>query len=82
MEWQWRVDSERSGELGKWRIASGEPFGNYTVSANRTVQATINNLSIANGDIIFYMISPNDAYVLQTDPGVEIFGTVSEQPAN
>ncbi len=67
---------------GSGAISPGNLSGNYTVSANGRVQATINNLSIANGDIIFYMISPNDAYVLQTDPGVEIFGTVSKQPAN
>ena len=53
--------------------------GTYSVSINGRTTGTINNLSLTNNDLIFYLISGNDAYVLQNDAGTEISGTVSKQ---
>jgi len=53
--------------------------GTYSVSNNGRTTGTINNLSLTNNDLIFYLISGNDAYVLQNDAGTEISGTVSKQ---
>ena len=39
--------------------------GNYAVSANGRTGASISNLS---NNLIFYLVSGNDAYVVQTDP--------------
>jgi hypothetical protein len=50
--------------------------GNYAVSANGRTGASISNLS---SNLIFYLISANDAYVVQTDSNVELNGTLSKQ---
>ena len=50
--------------------------GNYAVSANGRTGASISNLS---SNLIFYLISGNDGYVVQTDPNVELNGTISKQ---
>ena len=50
--------------------------GNYAVSANGRTGASISNLS---SNLIFYLISGNDAYVVQTDSNVELNGTISKQ---
>jgi hypothetical protein len=50
--------------------------GNYAVSANGRTGASISNLS---SNLIFYLVSGNDAYVVQTDPNVELNGTISKQ---
>jgi hypothetical protein len=50
--------------------------GNYAVSANGRTGGSISNLS---SNLIFYLISGNDAYVVQTDPNVELNGTISKQ---
>jgi hypothetical protein len=50
--------------------------GNYAVSANGRTGASISNLS---SNLIFYLVSANDAYVVQTDPNVELNGTISKQ---
>jgi len=67
---------------GNGAVSPGNLSGTYSVSGNGRVLATINNLSDSNGDIVFYLISPNDAYVLESDPGVQIAGTISKQPSN
>jgi hypothetical protein len=54
--------------------------GNYQVSSNGRAMGTINGLSINNGDLVFYLISGSDAYLLQNDPGVQINGMISLQP--
>lgn len=51
--------------------------GNYAVSGNGRTTASLNNLS---NNLVFYLISGNDAYVVQNDPGVQIVGTISKQP--
>lgn len=50
--------------------------GNYAVSGNGRTGASISNLS---SNLIFYLVSANDAYVVQNDPNVEINGTISLQ---
>lgn len=50
--------------------------GNYAVSANGRTGASISNLS---SNLIFYLVSSNDAYVVQTDVNVELNGTISKQ---
>jgi hypothetical protein len=53
--------------------------GTYSVSGNGRTTATINSLSLTNNDLIFYLTSGNDAYVLENDTGTEISGTISKQ---
>jgi hypothetical protein len=53
--------------------------GTYSVSSNGRTTGTISNLSLTNNDLIFYLISGNDAYVLENDAGTEISGTISKQ---
>jgi hypothetical protein len=50
--------------------------GNYAVSGNGRTGASINSLS---NNLIFYLVSGNDAYVVQNDSGVTINGTMSKQ---
>ena len=50
--------------------------GTYTVATNGRVTAAINSLS---SNLILYMVSPGEAYVLQNDTGVEISGKVTLQ---
>jgi hypothetical protein len=66
---------------GSGAVSPGTLTGSYTVAGNGRVQGTITNLSESNGDLIFYLISGNDAYVLESDAGVEIAGTISKQPS-
>jgi hypothetical protein len=51
--------------------------GNYSVSPNGRVGAAINSLS---NNLVFYLISGTDAYIVQADPGVQIIGSMSKQP--
>lgn len=50
--------------------------GTYSVGTNGRVAGTINNLS---NNLVFYMISNTDGYVLQEDSGTELIGRVSQQ---
>jgi hypothetical protein len=50
--------------------------GNYSVATNGRTAASISNLS---NNLVFYLVSGNDAYVVQNDSGVEINGTISKQ---
>ncbi len=50
--------------------------GNYAVSANGRTGGSLSTLS---SNLIFYLISGSDGYVIQNDPGVEINGTISKQ---
>ena len=52
--------------------------GTYSVSSNGRVTATVNNLSLSPNDFVFYLVSENDAYILQNDPGVEITGFMNQ----
>jgi hypothetical protein len=51
--------------------------GNYSVSGNGR---TAGSLTALSNNLVFYLISGNDAYVVQNDPGVQIVGTMSKQP--
>jgi hypothetical protein len=60
--------------------APGQPTntsGTYTVSSNGRVLASINGIS---NNVVFYMISPTDAYLVQNDANVELHGAMSKQP--
>ncbi|MGH9544194.1 MAG: hypothetical protein ACRD23_03160 [Terriglobales bacterium] len=50
--------------------------GNYAVTGNGRVGASISSLS---NNLIFYLVSGNDAYIVQNDSGVVINGTISKQ---
>jgi hypothetical protein len=50
--------------------------GHYAVSANGRTGSSISNLS---SNLIFYLVSGNDAYVVQNDSNVELNGTISKQ---
>lgn len=50
--------------------------GTYQVATNGRVDGTINSLS---SNLIGYLVSPGQAYVLQNDPGVEISGQLTLQ---
>jgi hypothetical protein len=50
--------------------------GTYTASSNGRVVMSVNSLS---NNLVLYMVSNNQAYMLQGDAGTEIFGGVSAQ---
>ena len=50
--------------------------GSYSVSSNGRTTGSISSLS---NNLVFYLVSGSDAYVVQNDSGVEIKGTVSKQ---
>jgi hypothetical protein len=50
--------------------------GSYSVSGNGRATGSISTLS---NNLIFYLISGTDAYVVQNDAGVQISGTISKQ---
>jgi hypothetical protein len=50
--------------------------GNYTVASNGRVSATISSVS---SNLVIYMVSPSQAYILQNDPATEISGTIQLQ---
>src|SRR5712692_586373 len=51
--------------------------GTYSVSSNGRTTGSVSSLS---NNLVFYLISGTDAYVLQNDSGVEVNGTISKQP--
>jgi hypothetical protein len=67
--------------LNEFSSAAGSPnsailSGNYAVSANGRTGASISTIS---NNLIFYLVSGNDAYIVQNDSGVELNGTISKQ---
>jgi hypothetical protein len=56
---------------------SGFVSGTYSVSSNGRATGIISNLS---NNLVFYLISGSDGYVLQNDSSTEIDGTTSKQP--
>jgi hypothetical protein len=54
----------------------GPLSGTYSVSTNGRTTASISGLS---SNLILYLISSNDAYIVQSDSGTEISGTISKQ---
>jgi hypothetical protein len=53
--------------------------GTYTVGSNGRVAATIVPSTSPNIDLVLYMVSPNQAYILQGDTGFEVSGSVALQ---
>ena len=53
--------------------------GTYTVGSNGRVAATIVPSTSPNIDLVLYMVSPNQAYVLQGDTGFDVSGSVALQ---
>lgn len=60
--------------------APGNLPGTYSASSNGRVAATVNNLSVNSNDIVVYLVSGSQAYMLQNDSGVEIVGSMAKQP--
>jgi hypothetical protein len=54
--------------------------GTYAVDATGRATATLTGTT-SNIDLVFYMVSPSQAYVLQNDAGVEISGKTTLQVA-
>jgi len=50
--------------------------GTYTVDTNGRGAASVANLS---NNLVLYMVSGNSAYILQGDPGIQMFGPVELQ---
>ena len=55
---------------------SGVLPGTYSVSSNGRTTGSVSNLS---GNLIFYLISANDAYIVQADSSTEVDGSMSLQ---
>ena len=68
-----------SSITGQGAISPGVLSGSYSVASNGRAVGTINNLSLSNNDLVFYLISGSSAYLLQNDTGVQINGMISIQ---
>lgn len=55
----------------------GSFSGTYSVTSNGRVTGTANSIS---NNLVFYLVSGSNAYVLQNDSGVAIKGTFTKQP--
>lgn len=71
------VNSGLSGGTGAQLL--GFFRASYSVAGSGRATATISNVSLANNDFVFYLISGSDAYILENDAGVEISGVASKQ---
>jgi dipeptidyl aminopeptidase/acylaminoacyl peptidase len=58
---------------------TGNLAGTYSVSSNGRAAATVNNLSITSNDIVLYLVTPSQAYMLQNTTGVQIVGSMKGQ---
>jgi hypothetical protein len=65
-----------SNITGGGAISPGVLRGTYSVSSNGRAVGSINTIS---NNLVFYLISGSDAYVLQNDAGVQINGMISLQ---
>ena len=59
----------------------GALAGPYSASANGRITGSLGNSSLGSGalNFVMYAVSPSQAYVLQTDPGVFSLGTIQLQ---
>jgi hypothetical protein len=71
----WNEAVNDSGSIS----SPGALSGTYAVGTNGRAAATVNSLSYNNDDIVFYLVSGTNAYILENDPGVEINGTMTQQ---
>lgn len=51
--------------------------GTYTVANNGRAVGSLTNFS---NNLVMYLVSPNNAYVIQADSDVELHGTITKQP--
>jgi hypothetical protein len=58
---------------------TGNLSGTYTVSSNGRTTATVDTVSIDSNDIVLYLATPSQAYMLQNDTGVQIVGSMLGQ---
>lgn len=63
-------------EVDSGGLSNSAVSGTYSVASNGRVSAAISNIS---NNVIIYLISGNDGYVIQNDAGVEIGGSMSKQ---
>jgi hypothetical protein len=88
------VSADGNGTLGWAEVVNATGIittpgcltGTYAVGANGRVSGTVNTLS---NTLVFYLVSPSAAYMMQGDAGIEIFGgmnlqtsTVADPPGN
>jgi hypothetical protein len=73
----WNEAVNNSGTIG----SSGGLSGTYTVGTNGRAAATVSpgTLSESNNDLVFYLVSGSNAYMLENDAGVEINGAMNLQ---
>jgi hypothetical protein len=71
----WNEAVNNSGTIG----SSGGLTGTYTVGTNGRAAATVGSLSESNNDLVFYLVSGTNAYMLENDTGVEINGMMNQQ---
>ena len=57
----------------------GNLSGTYSVASNGRTIATVNSLSINGNDIVIYLVSGSEGYMLQNDAGVQIVGSMAKQ---
>jgi hypothetical protein len=62
---------------GVGAASPGVLSGSYSVTSNGRA---VGNIKALSSNLVFYLISGSDAYVLQNDTGVEINGMISLQP--
>ncbi|HEX8814855.1 MAG TPA: hypothetical protein VF753_05080 [Terriglobales bacterium] len=74
LTWNEALNSSSSGFS-----TTGNLAGTYAVSSNGRVGATVNSLSITNNDVVLYMVTPTQAYMLQNTTGVQIVGSMKGQ---
>ncbi|HTF45266.1 MAG TPA: hypothetical protein VK641_15270 [Terriglobales bacterium] len=74
LTWNEQVNTNGQGSSG-----SGGLSGTYAVAGNGRTTASVSNLSYNSNDIVFYLVSGSDAYILENDPGVQINGVMSLQ---
>jgi hypothetical protein len=78
------VNSDGNGNLGWAEVVNsggsintpGCLSGTYTVATNGRVAASVTSLSV---NLVFYMVSPTKAYVLQGDSQTEVYGGATLQ---
>jgi len=71
----WNEALNSSGTIS----SPGALSGTYTVGTNGRATASVTNLSYNSNDIVFYLVSGSNAYILENDPGVEINGVMNQQ---
>jgi hypothetical protein len=74
LTWNEAVNSD-----GQGITSSGGLTGTYAVGSGGRTTASVNSLSYNNNDIVLYLVSGSNAYILENDPGVQINGVMNLQ---